>query len=226
MTRRLWRYAAQVAVLMAAATVATLVLWPNADWRDGSRHGHWISVFDGFGHTSANGSGAGQTITLFPAAARTSKDTHSALVVTETHYQDFVASVRVRTETQLRRGAAGSPNPWEVGWVIWHFSSNKRFYALTLGPTGWVLSKQDPAYPGGQRFLATGKNHRFAVGVTHRVGIVQIGNRITVSGDGQLLAHFTDTSEPYLAGSFGVYTEDSRASFGQIKINPLPRIAS
>lgn len=59
------------------------------------------------------------------------------------------------------------PNPWEVGWLLWCFSpdpthpydpsptsnSNFRFYALCLKPNGWEVSKQDPAYPGGQRFL-------------------------------------------------------------------------
>lgn len=59
------------------------------------------------------------------------------------------------------------PNPWEVGWLLWCFSpdpthpydpsptsnSNFRFYAVVLKPNGWEVSKQDPAYPGGQRFL-------------------------------------------------------------------------
>jgi hypothetical protein len=59
------------------------------------------------------------------------------------------------------------PNPWEVGWLLWCFSpdpthpydpsptsnSNFRFYALTLKPNGWEVSKQDPSYKGGQRFL-------------------------------------------------------------------------
>lgn len=59
------------------------------------------------------------------------------------------------------------PNPWEVGWLLWCFSpdpthpydpsptsnSNFRFYALCLKANGWEVSKQDPAYPGGQRFL-------------------------------------------------------------------------
>lgn len=59
------------------------------------------------------------------------------------------------------------PNPWEVGWLLWCFSpdpthpydtsptsnSNFRFYALCLKPNGWEVSKQDPSYEGGQRFL-------------------------------------------------------------------------
>ena len=49
-------------------------------------------------------------------------------------YSDFAATLNVRTQQQLRRGAAGAPNPWEVGWVVWHYTSNQRFYALTLEP--------------------------------------------------------------------------------------------
>jgi hypothetical protein len=143
-------------------------------------------------------------------------------VVTKNQYRDFAATVRVHTEVQLRRGIAGSPNPWEVGWVVWHYRSNKEFYALTLEPTGWVLSKQDPAYPGGQRFLATGRTPRFAPGHAHTAGIVQIGNHITVSGDGRMLTQFVDTQRPYPQGSFGLYTEDSRATFDHIAIGPLP----
>lgn len=59
------------------------------------------------------------------------------------------------------------PNPWEVGWLLWCFSpdpthpydpsptsnSNFRFYAVVLKPNGWEVSKQDPSYKGGQRFL-------------------------------------------------------------------------
>lgn len=59
------------------------------------------------------------------------------------------------------------PNPWEVGWLLWCFSpdpthpydpsptsnSNFRFYALCLKTNGWEVSKQDPSYKGGQRFL-------------------------------------------------------------------------
>ena len=137
-------------------------------------------------------------------------------------YNDFAATLNVRTQQQLRRGAAGAPNPWEVGWVVWHYTSNQRFYALTLKPTGWVLSKQDPAYPGDERFLASGTTPLFRVGVPHSVGVVQVGNRITVSADGHQLTQFTDTERPYLAGAFGMYSEDAQVQFDHIRITQLP----
>ena len=85
-------------------------------------------------------------------------------------------SANIVTTAQLRNPANtpptegnpdSKPNPWEVGWLLWCFSpdpthpydpsptsnSNFRFYALCLKPNGWEVSKQDPSYKGGQRFL-------------------------------------------------------------------------
>lgn len=85
-------------------------------------------------------------------------------------------SANIVTQAQLRNkdntpptkdNPTSKPNPWEVGWLLWCFSpdpthpydpsptsnSNFRFYALTLKPNGWEVSKQDPSYKGGQRFL-------------------------------------------------------------------------
>ena len=85
-------------------------------------------------------------------------------------------SANMVTEAQLRnkdntpptpQNPDSKPNPWEVGWLLWCFSpdpthtydpsptsnSNFRFYALCLKPNGWEVSKQDPSYKGGQRFL-------------------------------------------------------------------------
>lgn len=96
------------------------------------------------------------------------------------HHDRFQAvysfSANIVTEAQLRnedntpptpQNPDSKPNPWEVGWLLWCFSpdpthpydpsptsnSNFRFYALCLKPNGWEVSKQDPSYKGGQRFL-------------------------------------------------------------------------
>jgi 1,2-diacylglycerol 3-beta-glucosyltransferase len=211
--------------LVGLAVLGCMVFGAVLRWT-GSRVGQpgrdrWYPVFTGYGSTAVTGYGTQQVITLSPGRARTRRDTHAALVLTKAWYRDFVATVRVRTVRQLRRGAAGQPNPWEVGWLVWDYTSNQHFYALTLKPDGWVLSKQDPSYPGGERFLASAKSPRFAVGVTHSIGIVQIGNRITVSADGYMLAQFTDAQRPYSSGGFGLYAEDSEAHFGHIRLQPL-----
>ena len=210
-----------VAAALVCATVGAGLAW-SAVAGQGTGHGQWLTIFNGYGHTDVTGSGAGQTITTAPSTTRSRRATHAALVVSRRRSGDFVATLRVQTVRQLRRGAAGRPHPWEVGWVVWHYTSEHSFYALTLEPTGWLLSKQDPAYPGGERFLASGRTPRFRVGVPHSVGIVQIGDQITVSGDGHVLTRFTDTRQAYLRGSFGAYSEDSNARFWDIRVRALP----
>jgi cellulose synthase/poly-beta-1,6-N-acetylglucosamine synthase-like glycosyltransferase len=211
---------AAVAVVLAFAAGGTIVAGTGIARHPTARP--WLPVFNGYGSTSIAGSGPHLTVSLRPAPAASRKDTHAALVVSAGSYDDFAATLNVRTRQQLRHGAAGAPNPWEVGWVVWHYTSNQRFYALTLQPTGWVLSKQDPAYPGHQRFLASGRTPLFRVGVPHSVGVVQAGNQITVSADGHLLTQFTDTQRPYLTGAFGMYCEDAHAQFDHIRLTQLP----
>ena len=147
--------------------------------------------------------------------------THAALVVTERQYGDLALSLRVRTEHQLR---SGRPNAWEVGWVLWHYTDPRRFYALALKPTGWELSKQDERYPGGQRFLTSGDGPEFPVGTWHDIGVVQVGNTVKVSGNGRLLAEFTDTERPYLSGSVGLYTEDARVGFADVTADDVDTV--
>src|SRR5438093_288293 len=46
-------------------------------------------------------------------------ETHSALLVGSRTWGNQTISLRMTTLTQLRTGSA--PNPWEVGWVMFHF---------------------------------------------------------------------------------------------------------
>lgn len=181
----------------------------------------WLTAFNGYGSTSVAGTGAALAVSVAPERAAAASTSHAALVVTARSYGDLALTLRLRTDQQLRTGPAGHPNPWEVAWVLWHYTSDDRFYALTLEPTGWELSKQDPSYPGGERFLASGLAPRFPPGTTYTVGVTQVGNQITVSADGRLLARYTDRSDPYTGGAVGLYTEDARATFDHIAIGQL-----
>jgi 1,2-diacylglycerol 3-beta-glucosyltransferase len=214
--RRILAVAAAAALAGAVATATTTRLL------GGGARDPWVTVFTGYGSVSVAGSGPSLTVSLSPAAATSPGTSHAGLVVSAASYTDFAATLRVRTVRQLRRGRAGKPHAWEVAWVIWHYTSNKRFYALTLEPTGWELSKQDSSYRGGERFLASGLRPAFEVGIPHTVGIVQVGDQITVSADGQVLTHFTDADNPYLSGAIGFYSEDSQAAFNQFRVVQLP----
>jgi 1,2-diacylglycerol 3-beta-glucosyltransferase len=205
-------------LLMTAAalawTTAAAVVTVAGPGTQGRTPSPWRVAFTGHGQVTM----PGHAIVLAPERATAPGMTHAALVVSARNYGNFTATLTVRTLRQLRQGAAGAPHPWEVGWVLWHYTSNRSFYALTLEQHGWVLSKQDPAYRGDERFLASGRSPAFPVGGPHHVQITQTGPTITIRADGQLLTRFTDTQRPYLTGSLGLYCEDSQARFGAIHI--------
>src|SRR5205823_4980362 len=183
-------------------------------WTDGSVHGAWTSTYNGYGSNGVALDGT-QVLTESPKASTTANETHASLVNTTTSFGDMDATVRVRTVQQLRLPA---PNAWEVGWVLWHYTDDVHFYYLALKPNGWELGKEDPAYPGAQRYLATGSSPRFAVGRWHTVRVRQVGSTLTVWGDSLLLAHVIDRQRPYSSGRVGLYTEDAAVHFDTVRI--------
>jgi hypothetical protein len=208
------RPAAPAATLVALVYVGALLTGCTAaastTWNEDSVHGPWRTVYTGYGQVSA----ANQLITLSPRAARTPTVTHAALVTTTTSATDTQATVALRTTEQLR---TPQPNPWEVGWVLWNYTDDAHFYYIALKPNGWEIGKEDPAYPGNQRYLATG-TQPFPAQQWHEVTIHQIGATLTVSADGAPLATVTDTERPYTSGHLGLYTEDAAVDFNPIHI--------
>jgi len=110
-------------------------------------------------------------------------------------------------------------NGWEVGWVLWHYTDSSHFYYFIPKPNGWELGKEDPAFPGAQRFLATGVTRMFPVGNWYTVRVRQVSNTITVWVNGVQVVSFTDTLGPYLSGSVGLYNEDSQVRFDSLTVN-------
>lgn len=191
-----------VVVLMSVLNNAS----DKADWLQGETHGDWTVRYTGYGEvTSQDG-----RITLEPQAAADHDITHGGLVHTTGQCRDADFSMTLNTETQVRQD---SPNTWEVGWVLWNFTSDTQFYAVALKPNGWEISKQDPDYPGNQRFLATGDTPAFPIGQDYTVTVTQDDGSMTVSVDGQELDTIIDEETPYREGSIGLYTEDARVHF-------------
>ena len=186
-------------------------------WPDGSRHGNWRAVYNGYG-TNGIATDGPNVLTQRPMESTTASETHAGLVTSVASYGDLDFTVRGRTVQQLRRP---SPNPWEVAWVMWHYTDDQHFYYLNLKPNGWELGKGDPAYPGAQRFLATGSSPTFAVGPWHTFRVRQVGNTITVWGDGVQLASVTDNERPYLSGAVGLYNEDAEDHFDDVSVSAL-----
>jgi hypothetical protein len=181
-------------------------------WAEGTMHGAWQAVFDGFGQVWIASDGS-NVLSLRPEAATSKRETHSALVTSTASFGDLDLAVRAHTVTQLR---AQTPNPWEVAWVLWHYTDNTHFYYVILKPNGWELGKEDPAYPGSQRFLATGSSPTFAIGVWRNVGVRQVENAIAVTVDGVPLVTFTDQERPYVSGKLGLYTEDAESHYDDV----------
>ncbi|MER7753776.1 calcium-binding protein [Kitasatospora sp. NPDC097643] len=187
---------------------------PARPWTDGSVHGPWRSVFNGHGENTGLPNG----LALSPKPAQEAAETHAGLIVSTREYRDMDLRARMRTIAQLR---TPEPNPWEVPWLVWAYSDPEHFYYVILKPNGWELGKRDPAYPGGQRFLAT-DSERFPIGRWSEVKVAQRGARMEVSVDGRGLVSFEDQERPYLSGNIGAYTEDARVVFSDVAVEPAP----
>ncbi|BFV56861.1 hypothetical protein KCMC57_up19650 [Kitasatospora sp. CMC57] len=198
-------------VLALILTVVSLGSDPSLmRWPEGTTHGPWRSVFNGEGYTGEQGG----VLVLEPRRSLRPEETHAALVVSTDSYRTVDFRLQARTTEQLRKP---EPNAWEVAWVVWHYTDPQHFYYLALKPTGWELGKEDPAYPGAQRFLATGLPV-YPIGRWHRVEVHQTGAAISVEVDDQPVVTFTDQERPYPGGSVGLYTEDAHVEFRDLQL--------
>ncbi len=178
---------------------------------EGDTFGPWTSVFAGFGCNSVVDVGGASALSLSPKGSTEPGETHSALVTGPNYVGNVQFSAGVTSAEQLRQGS--DPNPWEVAWLIWHFTDAAHFYYFVAKPNGWELGKRDPAYRGGQRFLQTGTEPAYAVGNRHEIQIEQAGATLRVAVNGAGLANFTDDERPYRSGRIGFYVEDAIALF-------------
>ncbi len=136
------------------------------------------------------------------------------------HGASFELRAQTITDSQLRSGTP--PNPWEVAWVAWDYTDEEHFYYAVLKPNGWEIGKRDPAYPGGQRFLATGKSPTYPTGQWYDVRVVRVQGRTSLTVDGVPIAVFVDTERPYQGGRVALYTEDAAVRFRAIEVRAAP----
>ena len=189
-------------------------------WEEGETVNGWTNQFDGYGSVAVREVDGSAALTAVPSRADNPGMTHAALVTTDVDFGDGIdLQVRATTLAQVRTGSA--PNPWETAWVAWSYTDAEHFYYVALKTNGWELGKRDPAYPGGQRFLADGRDITFPVGTAAEVEIIQDGAELTVIVDGVQLASVEDTERPYLGGVVGLYTEDAAVAFDDVVIAEL-----
>jgi len=183
---------------------------------DGKTFGNWVERFTGYGHAAiVSDDQLNQALELGPRAPAKPSQTHGALVTSVATFGDFDATVQFATVRQLRRP---TPNAWETGWLVWHYTDRSHFYYFVLEHGSWELGKEDPAYPKGQRFMATGSQSGLSPTKANVARIVQSGQTIFVYVNGLPVVRFLDDERPYMSGSFGLYCEDSIARFGLIHI--------
>lgn len=208
-------FAVTTGTAFAATTLLRLSGLTPGVYSDGAVVGNWKVEWAGYGSVTVGA--AGSDMTLAPAPATSEWDTHSALVVS-TKVVPASATLRatVTTLDQLRENSA--PNTWETGWLVFNYTDPEHFYYLALKTNGWELGKRDPAYPGGQRFLATGSTPAAKVGTGQSVVITTANNRMTATISGVRVASFTDRERPYLGGKAGLYTEDAAVKFSALTV--------
>jgi hypothetical protein len=190
---------------------------PGETWADGTSHGAWRAVFNGYGTTSIEQDGS-RVLSESPRASSSAGETHASLVLSNASFGDADVTVRLRPVEQLR---ATSPNPWEVGWLLWRLTDGSHFYYFLPKPNGWELGKEDPAYPGSQRFLATGSSPTFALGTWCQVRVRHVGTTMTVWVNGIHLTTFTDNERPYYSGALGLYNEDAHVHFDDVTVSSV-----
>jgi hypothetical protein len=160
-----------------------------------------------------------RVIVLAPKAADKADTTHAALLLSrQTFAAPFVFSGRVATVRQLRVGSP--PNTWECAWLVFDYQDQKHFYYVAIKANGWELGKRDPAYPGGQRFLASGEGS-FPVGAWHQFHISQGRDSqgrdvIMVRLDGAEIVSYMDRERPYRGGGLGMYGEDAEVQLADV----------
>lgn len=180
---------------------------------DGDTFGSWQVVFAGYGAVNATN----RWLNLRPAVAEAAEATHSALVVSADKVSRI--SSRVRLNEQLR--TTSPANPWETGWLIAGYTDPEHFYYVACKTNGWELGKRDPAYPGGQRFLATGDDPCARLAQATRVQLVHKGPRLIVKINKEVVVTFTDDERAYRSGRAGLYTEDADVTFDRIAMSSV-----
>jgi hypothetical protein len=196
----------------------------NTCFADGSTFGPWTAAFSGYGCVRTGTDGAISWLEESPLASSLASETHASLAVGPRFAAPLTYAIDLNTVAQLRQGTP--PNPWEVAWVVWNYTDDAHFYYFTPKPNGWELGKEDPAYPGAQRFLASGSSPAFPIGAWYSVKIVQdAANVISVYVNGLLVTTFTDAERPYTAGRIGFYNEDSKVRAKRVAVDVAPAVA-
>jgi hypothetical protein len=173
---------------------------------DGDRLGPWRVVFDG-NYTAASVRVRPGALRLAPQPARSADETFAALVVSRQSFSTAPMHLSARWVTRAST-RVGTPNPWEVGWLVWDYLDNDHFTYLVLKPNGWEVGRRDPSRPGGQRFLHDDVAPVTPIGTERTVTVDRVDRVTTIRVDGEILVSYPLPARER-RGAVGMYTEDA-----------------
>lgn len=184
---------------------------PGPCLKEGAALGPWTVVFTGYGCARVEGRGAGRR--LHVDATPLSRPLEPMALLMTGPRLAAPLRLRARLQTESRVG----PGPWKAAWLLWGYADRHHFYYFIPKPNGWELGKRDPGYPGGQRFLASGRAPAVPLGRWADVEVSQDeGGRLRVALDGREVVTFIDRERPYPAGRVGLYVEGAHAHFAAV----------
>ncbi len=185
----------------------------------GDTIGDWGIIYAGYGCVEINTDGSTQVLQQEPMTSTNLSETHAAMVIGPEFSSSLTYELRVYTDAQLRQN--DPPNYWEVAWIVWHYTDDEHFYYFIPKPNGWELGKEDPNYNGSQRFLNTSSDTLFPIQQWYDIKIEHniTTNTMTVYVDEQLIVEFTDYETPYTSGNIGLYNEDARVMFDDVRVS-------
>jgi hypothetical protein len=202
-----------------------------------SPNGKWKAIYTGYGSMGVASSTNPTTSTknnYFFEEPKTSvyhNQTRGSLVTTTKAFSDFKMTLKMKTVKQIRENSP--PNPWETGWVFWHYMDRFHYYALVLKTDGFQIEKKDNNVRCDCEIYLVDVSHpKVKLGqwqtVTLRVTNSASGTpHIKVWVNGVKAADFVDNkirqpNSPELAsGDVGLYNEDALVNFDNVNINAI-----
>jgi len=192
-----------------------------------SPNGKWIDKYTGYGSSGTmliSSTGNNKVFYEKPLAAKSASETHSALTLSTSQFQDVDIYLKVKTKQQLRQGSP--PNPWEAAWIMWRYQDDWHHYYFIFKPNGIELGKkQNDSQSDSQVFLFTASDPKMKIGEWNIWHIRMIGGHIEISlkiaGNWQTVIDFTDQHPIDGPGKVGLYTEDAYVQFDSVYLTPL-----
>lgn len=170
----------------------------------------WLTVYTGYGTVAIEN---GQ-LSMAPQASTSPSETHAPLVAAgDLAWKDYIYSVQMNTIQQLRTGS--TPNPWEVGWILFRYQDAKHFYYFIPKTNGIELGK---FVNDTQTFLATADSPKLTLNTLGTYKITLKGGNIKISVNGTQVIDYTDSSGPLLTGKIGLYNEDAHVHYDNVTV--------